>query len=652
MHGLIWGGASMSSPDQLLATPGPWLVWAHIPYSVALIVAGQGVLIAHGLRSSAEYRLRSAILTVAAAVPLVVGAAFFGSAAASGADPTPLAFSIATLIMAWALFSRRFAGLGPLAYEAVFRSMGDALFLVDESDRVVMMNPEASARSGKTLEEVVGKPVSEVIKPWSEALDHLAESTRGRVAAVLDEEGETRQLEVRVFPLNDWKGGFRGRVFVSQDVTEQSAFSKLEEMAYRDFLTGLLNRRAFYEEAEKAVVVARRRSDKFAMVLLDLDGFKDVNDRHGHAAGDLLLQRVATRLHDELRREDTVGRLGGDEFGVILQDCTTEFAANTVHRLVLAIKSRPFEIKETMVDLDVSAGVALFPEAGDQVEVLVSRADAAMYQAKQGIGGICFFDPEGDELSEELLQLESEMRDALTNEEMEFRYQPICNTATGEAVGVEALVRWRHPVNGITLPDAFLSKFKQRGLAVDLDSHVLRRVLEQVAESSLSVAVNLSSQTAVDVDLPIRVKNLLRATGVEPRRLILGFCQLIQDEVELWLVRGLLVSDSRTRHLPPDTERAISQRPVVGRVDEVPANAEQVPDDSVSGEESLRMAGRFEAAHLSLPLPGRLVGDLGSVVGVLPRVVPDGGHGGPMGCAVAPQFVSHQANRLCALALQ
>jgi diguanylate cyclase (GGDEF)-like protein len=297
-----------------------------------------------------------------------------------------------------------------------------------------------------------------------------------------------------------------------------------EHQALHDALTGLPNRSLFSHRIE-AVLHARRRTDRVAAVMLiDLDHFKEINDTLGHHAGDRLLQEVAERLHASLGEFDTVARLGGDEFGVLLPDLAGPDEAMETATHLLSELREPFSIDGLTLEVDASIGIACAPEHGSDVEQLNQRADIAMYAAKEGGRGAVLFEPQLDRYSPRRLSLAGALRSAIADGEIVLFFQPKAELTTGKIVGVEALARWQHPRLGLIGPSEFVPIAEQTGLIGPLTSHVLEQALRQVREWSeqgeeLSVAVNLSARSFLDAQLAVEIPRLLEAAGVDARLL-------------------------------------------------------------------------------------------------------------------------------------
>jgi diguanylate cyclase (GGDEF)-like protein len=302
------------------------------------------------------------------------------------------------------------------------------------------------------------------------------------------------------------------------------ASRRLRHQALHDDLTDLPNRTLLYDRMEAALTAAERSGEPAALLLVDLDRFKEVNDTLGHDTGDRLLEEVAARLQGVVRRGDTLARLGGDEFAVLLRGLPDRgMAAELAGRLQEAI-GRPFMLNGVSAVLDASIGIAHCPEHGTDVHTLVQRADVAMYDAKRSRTSIETYSSERDPYSAERLQLLGELRSAIGNDELVLHYQPKVDVGTQRVVGVEALVRWQHPVHGLLGPVEFVPLAERTGAIGDLTRWVLDNALAQArvwrdAGQDLTMAVNLAAANIADATLPDAVAALLERHGVPGDRL-------------------------------------------------------------------------------------------------------------------------------------
>ena len=291
--------------------------------------------------------------------------------------------------------------------------------------------------------------------------------------------------------------------------------------AMHDQLTNLLNRGAFHDHLEQAIAEAERRGHGFAVVMLDLDGFKEINDRLTHHVGDMVLRAVAERLQGVLRPSDLVARLGGDEFAILLSR-VDEAEAVAITERFCRMQSEPLMIQNFPVTVGGSHGIALYPQHGPDVETLMRNADVAMYSAKNGQLGTQLYSPVRDGRSRGRLALLSELQRGIENHELVLHYQPKISLFTNEVVGVEALVRWVHPTQGLIPPDDFMPLAEHTELMTPFTEEVLRMALRQCAQwhrqgLHIPVAVNGSARNLHDLRFPEVVRRLLVETGVEAR---------------------------------------------------------------------------------------------------------------------------------------
>jgi diguanylate cyclase (GGDEF)-like protein len=299
-----------------------------------------------------------------------------------------------------------------------------------------------------------------------------------------------------------------------------------ERLSLHDALTGLPNRVLFRTRTEQAIHGAARTGDGLAVMLLDLDRFKEINDTLGHHYGDEVLRQVGARLSQLLGEEDTVARLGGDEFAILLRCVESPVKGAAVAASVRRAIAQPFDVAGVRLELGASVGIASFPEHGQDVDVLMQRADVAMYQAKEGRTGVERYARELDGNSVQRLALAGDLRTALERGEFVLHYQPKVDLRSGQVMGAEVLLRWAHPTHGWLGPDDFVPLAENTGLIVPLTLYVLDNALRQVgtwrsAGIDLSVAVNLSARTLVEHDLPDQIEAMCRQWAVPTGRLVL-----------------------------------------------------------------------------------------------------------------------------------
>jgi diguanylate cyclase (GGDEF)-like protein len=292
-----------------------------------------------------------------------------------------------------------------------------------------------------------------------------------------------------------------------------------EHEAAHDPLTGLPNRKLYRERAVEAIDEANASGLDVAVMLIDLDRFKEINDTLGHHIGDVLLQQIGPRLEAVLRRDDTIARLGGDEFAVLLHDVPDEATAMEVADRMLEALEKPFSLADVVLDIDASIGIALHPEHGTDIDTLLQKADVAMYLAKETRSGYQVYSPERDPYSPKRLTLLHEMRQAMDGGQFVLHFQPQADLASGRVIGVEALIRWQHPTHGLLPPDLFIPIAERSGFSRPLTLFVLEQSLAQVKQwhadgIEIGVAVNLTLRNLHDPTFPVDVARLLEESGV------------------------------------------------------------------------------------------------------------------------------------------
>jgi diguanylate cyclase (GGDEF)-like protein len=297
--------------------------------------------------------------------------------------------------------------------------------------------------------------------------------------------------------------------------------------ARHDALTGLANRELFRERSVRALEEAQRNSNSLAIMMIDLDHFKEINDTLGHQVGDELICEVAHRLEEARPEGATVARLGGDEFAVLLPDIPDLSVAEDVATYLLSVLGKSFSVGGVRLVVQASLGIALAPDHGDDVHTLMRRSDIALYEAKRERARFVAYTKEDEEAhTPQRLTTLSDLRSAVEDDQLFLVYQPKVDIATGEVRGVEALVRWNHPTRGIQFPDTFIPLAENTGLIAPITFFVIERALRQVRTwledgLDLSVAVNLSVRHLTDMSLPDRVAVALERWGVPPSKLII-----------------------------------------------------------------------------------------------------------------------------------
>jgi len=351
--------------------------------------------------------------------------------------------------------------------------------------------------------------------------------------------GVRRHIRLSGEPVHDAQGRFIGYRGVGRDVTEATlAQQRVHELATVDMLTGLPNRHRFMSELDRALTRAQREGGHFAVVFIDLDRFKAINDTLGHGAGDELLLTMGRRLRHALRAQDMVARFGGDEFVVLLEGpCDTAALTAVGHKMLAAI-GEPLALQDCSLLVTGSVGISRFPHDAQDAATLLKHADAAMYLAKdRGKNNVQFYSAELAQRSAHDFALEGELRSALRNDELMLHYQPKFDLGSGRLVGSEALLRWRHPVRGLVPPGDFIGLAEERGLIVPLGRWVAQEACRQIQRwrsqglSVLPVAINLSARQFSSDSLLADLQEALAAHGVR------------HGELEVELTESVLMSE-------------------------------------------------------------------------------------------------------------
>jgi diguanylate cyclase (GGDEF)-like protein/PAS domain S-box-containing protein len=339
---------------------------------------------------------------------------------------------------------------------------------------------------------------------------------------IIRPDGSVRWVQDRAFPVRDRQGVIYRIAGIAEDVTDRKrAEEQLVELAHYDVVTKLPNRALLYDRLAHGIARARRSGSVLAVLFIDVDRFKHVNDTFGHAAGDELLKRVSERLSECIRAEDTVGRLSGDEFAIVLSQLVAAEDAALVAKKVLAAFNRSFQIEGAEVYVTVSIGITVFPTDSVDQDTLLRNADVAMYRAKElGRNNYQFYTPEMNRRTREMLNMEGELRRALERGELVAHYQPKVSLATGRITGVEALMRWRHPERGLISPADFMPLLEETGLIVQAGERIMRAVCRQLRDwiaagvRPVPVAINLSARQFVAPDLAASIGRILEEHGV------------------------------------------------------------------------------------------------------------------------------------------
>lgn len=431
--------------------------------------------------------------------------------------------------------------------QVTLSSIGEAVLCTDVEGSITFLNVMAETMTGWPCEQAVGRPLADVLKmlgattrktmpiPTVIAPDRSRIITLPPSFILVRRDGFEMPIEDSVAPIRDREGVLTGAVVVFRDVSAARAMAaQMTHSAEHDYLTNLPNRMLLKDRVEQAIILARRHGTRLAVLYLDLDGFKHINDSLGHPIGDKLLQSVARRLVECARSSDTVSRQGGDEFVVLLSEVERpEDAVLAASRMLKAV-AEAHSIDEHDLHVTTSIGVSIFPEDGADAQTLIQNADTAMYQAKEnGRQSYQYFKPEMNARAVERQSIEESLRRALQRDEMSLHYQPKINFKTGAITGAEALLRWTHPTRGMVSPTTFIPVAEDCGLIVPIGKWVLRQACTQAQAwvaaglPPASIAVNVSARQLRDGGFLDGLFAILGQTGLDPRLLELELTESV-----------------------------------------------------------------------------------------------------------------------------
>lgn len=431
-------------------------------------------------------------------------------------------------------------------------SIGDAVLSTDTAGNVKYLNGVAERMTGWLRQEAAGRPLRTVFRIIDGNTREPAEDPTDRAirlnttvhltqhCILIRRDGSESSIEDSAAPIHNADGQVTGAVMVFHDVTAaRAAVVHLAHLAQHDDLTDLANRTLLTDRLTQTIALARRHRSRFAVLFLDLDRFKHINDSLGHAIGDQLLRSIATRLLASVRTSDSVSRLGGDEFVIVLSGVDHEGDAALAAQKIIAAVTAPHPVGHHNLHVTVSIGVSLYPDDGRDSETLITAADTAMYHAKQnGRNNYQFFEPEMNARAAARRSLEGGLRAAVEKNEFVLHYQPKVDLRTETIIGVEALIRWPHQTRGLISPAQFIPVAEDCGLIVPIGQWVLReactqaRAWEEAGHRPLPVAVNISAVEFRDPHFLERLRATLSETRLEPRYL------------ELELTEGVLMGNA------------------------------------------------------------------------------------------------------------
>jgi diguanylate cyclase (GGDEF)-like protein/PAS domain S-box-containing protein len=414
-------------------------------------------------------------------------------------------------------------------------SIGDAVISTDIFGKITYLNLVAESLTGWSREDAVGRPLAEVFRivdagtrtacrnPMDLAIQQDRTVGLAANSILIRRDGVEASIEDSAAPIHDRQKRVTGAVIVFHDVSAARAMTiQMSEMAQHDVLTGLPNRAYLNDRISQAITVAHRHSGKFAVLFLDLDHFKHINDSLGHPVGDTLLQSVAKRLVNCVRDSDTVSRQGGDEFVVLLSEVAQPKNAAVCAQKLLTMLKAPNFIGHHGLEISASIGISIYPDDGLDPETLIKTADTARYQAKEhGRNNYKFFEQEMNIRAVERQSIEEDLRGALERQEFILHYQPKIDLQTGAITGAEALIRWQHPQRGLVAPLMFIPVAEDSGLILPIGMWVRREACKQAKAwqeaglPPLPVAVNISVVEFRDQNFLESIRAILKETRLE-----------------------------------------------------------------------------------------------------------------------------------------
>jgi len=430
---------------------------------------------------------------------------------------------------------------------AIVESSDDAIMATDPEGLITIWNAGAEKVFGLSAREIKGRHLASLAPPARR--DYLARLCRGSAREeqvthldmeYLRRDGRQIHLSLSLSPLRDAEGVSVGLSGIARDVTVRAEREEsIKHQALHDPLTDLPNRKLFMDFLALELAQARRNRKHLAVLFLDLDRFKQINDTLGHAAGDLLLQSVAQRLKGCVRESDTVARIGGDEFNILMPDLHQTDDVGTVVGKIMGVFEAPFLLDNVEISATTSLGISMFPVDGDSSSDLVLKADSAMYVAKQKNGNAYqFYNAEINERTARRQKTERLLRQAVRLNQMELVFQPQVRLDTGKIVAAEALLRWRHPEEGLLLPSRFLGVAEETGAIIPLGEWAIRAACTQMKQwqergHRFTVTVNLSHRQFHQPNLVEMTSGVLAETGLDPRALELEVTEnAIMDDMD------------------------------------------------------------------------------------------------------------------------
>jgi len=465
----------------------------------------------------------------------------------------------ALLAVAMGLLMRRMGTRRSARFRSLVDNASDVITVISEQGTIRYQTASGGRLAGVPAEDLLGSNYLDLVEPHDRDgltvlfLDLAASAGKTGTAQyrMCSADGAVRYVESLATNLSA-DPAIEGLVLNTRDVTERKALEdELAHRAFHDSLTGLSNRAVFRQMVEHALTRCTRNGARLAVLILDLDGFKTVNDSQGHDVGDELLIQVGSRLKGSARAGDTVARLGGDEFAILLEEQVDEGRAKGAAARLLEHLTAPFEVEGKELFIGASVGIAFNTDGLTHPDTLIRNADTAMYAAKAaGKGRYEVFQPLMHRRAREQFEVQSDLQHAIARGEFTIHYQPIVDVPTQAVLGMEALIRWEHPVRGLLAPIEFIGVAEEIGLIVPMGRWVMEEACRQTAQwrarypsaSDLYVSVNLSTRQLLEPDLVAQVREVLVETGLEPSALTLEITEgsLMQGMAETAVkLRGL-----------------------------------------------------------------------------------------------------------------
>ena len=441
--------------------------------------------------------------------------------------------------------------------QSVIDGVSDSLMVIDSQCEILLMNKSAAqfadmrfaqdANHPKCYEAIHHRPeICSNAKTCPVANSTLTDMEQKSIHKHTDGNGHLRHIEISWTPMYDASGVRYATIQLGRDITDhlkvqdmlREQQTVLDYQAHHDALTRLPNRLLFMDRLHHAIRQHQRSGKKIALLFIDLDRFKEINDSLGHGAGDAILIETARRLRHHLRLSDTVARLGGDEFTIIIESIENVNEVVTIVEKIISRMHEPFMFEERQLHSSASIGISLYPDDGNTPELLLQNADAAMYKAKEeGRNTYQFYTQEMTDLAFERLLMENSLRQGLSNDEFAIYFQPQFNMRSKKLIGLEALVRWQNPVMGLLTPGAFIHIAEETGLIVPIGNSVLEQTFRQVASWHVKgynpgrVSINLSVKQLQQIEIVDDLRRMLEATQCRP------------EWIELEVTEGYVMKD-------------------------------------------------------------------------------------------------------------